>query len=273
VIPADFIAEWRRHVRWVPTSQVEQDLVLSRVLVEIFGDPDLARALAFRGGTALFKLHLTPAPRYSEDIDLVQTRGEPIGATLDRLRARLGPWLGAPKRTLNQGRVTLLYRFASEDVEPLPLRLKVEINSREHFSVLGLEQRPFEMRSPWFSGTASGHRQVDLSGKRVGEIMEREGRLMGEHPGLFGPQPENDEVLVLAGREVHDAVDTTSHAHHLPRRQVLVKERARIARLGGLSRREVAALGLRDDEETIPIRLVRCLRSYSDHDARMFTHG
>jgi hypothetical protein len=43
--------------------------------------------------------------------------------------------------------VTLLYRFASEDVEPLSLRLNVEINSREHFSVLGLERRPFDMRS------------------------------------------------------------------------------------------------------------------------------
>ncbi len=155
MIPADFIAEWRQQVAWVPSSQVEQDLVLSRVLVEIFGDPDLARAFAFRGGTALFKLYLTPAPRYSEDIDLVQTRAEPIGATLDRLRARLDPWLGAPKRARNQGRVTLLYRFASEDTEPLPLRLKVEINSREHFNFLGLESRPFDVRSRWFSGAAS----------------------------------------------------------------------------------------------------------------------
>ncbi len=155
MIPADYIAEWRQHVAWVPSSQVEQDLVLSRVLVEIFGEPDLAEALAFRGGTALFKLHLTPAPRYSEDIDLVQTRAEPIGATLDRLRSRLDPWLGPPKRTLTEGRVTLLYRFASEDAEPLPLRLKVEINSREHFSVLGLESRPYAVRSRWFSGAAS----------------------------------------------------------------------------------------------------------------------
>ena len=114
---------------------------------------------------------------------------------------------------------------------------------------------------------------MDLSGKRVGKIVGREGRLMGEHPGLLGPEPEDDEVLVLAGREMYDAVDATSHAHHLPRRQVLVKEWTRIARLGGLSRREVAALGLRDGEEAIPIRLVPCLRSYGAHDARMLTHG
>lgn len=155
MIPADYIAEWRQHVAWVPSAQVEQDLVLSRVLVEIFGDPALAESLAFRGGTALYKLHLTPAPRYSEDVDLVQTRAEPIGATIDRLRSRLDSWLGEPRRTRNEGRVRLVYRFASEDSEPLPLRLKVEINSREHFSVLGLESRPFEVRSRWFTGSAS----------------------------------------------------------------------------------------------------------------------
>ncbi|MBZ0143134.1 MAG: hypothetical protein K8F56_06105, partial [Rhodocyclaceae bacterium] len=82
---------------------------------------------------------------------------------------------------------------------------------------------------------ARGHRQVDLSGKRVREIVERQGRLMGKDPGLLGPKAEHDEVLVLAGREVNDAVDATSHARHLPRRQVLVKEWTRIARLGGLS--------------------------------------
>ncbi len=155
MIPADFITEWRQSVPWVPSAQVEQDLVLSRVLVEIFSDPGLSRSLVLRGGTALFKLHLTPAPRYSEDIDLVQTRAEPIGPTFDRLHARLDRWLGEPRRKLTGGSATLLYRFRSEDAEPLPLRLKVEINSREHFSVLGLESRPFEVRSRWFSGEAS----------------------------------------------------------------------------------------------------------------------
>lgn len=154
MIPADFIAEWREHVPWVQDSQVEQDLVISRALAEIFADDHLVRALAFRGGTALFKLHLAPPPRYSEDIDLVQTVAEPIGPTIDRLRHRLDSWLGEPKRSFKQGRVTLLYRFASEEAPPLPLRLKIEINSREHFSVLDPVHTCFELRSRWFSGAA-----------------------------------------------------------------------------------------------------------------------
>ena len=86
MIPRDYITSWRIHAPWASDAQVEQDLVVSRALVELFGVPDLAGALAFRGGTALYKLHLTPPPRYSEDIDLVQIRAEPIGDTLNQMR-------------------------------------------------------------------------------------------------------------------------------------------------------------------------------------------
>ena len=33
-------------------------------------------------------------------------------------------------------------------------RLKIEINTREHFAVLGTTIRPFTVDNPWFSGTA-----------------------------------------------------------------------------------------------------------------------
>ncbi len=78
MIPRDYITEWREQAPWVDDAQVEQDLVISRVLIDIFSNETLHDALAFRGGTALFKLHL-PAARYSEDIDLVQVRAEPAG--------------------------------------------------------------------------------------------------------------------------------------------------------------------------------------------------
>jgi len=64
--------------------------------------------LAFRGGTALFKLRLRPAARYSEDIDLVQVTAGPIGETLDVLRGALDPWLGSRGRATKQGRVNLV---------------------------------------------------------------------------------------------------------------------------------------------------------------------
>ena len=74
MIPRDYITEWRANAPWVQDFQVEQDLVICRALVNIFRHPLLRDTLAFRGGTALYKLYLKPAARYSEDIDLVQMK-------------------------------------------------------------------------------------------------------------------------------------------------------------------------------------------------------
>ena len=67
------------NVPWSTNEQVEQDLVICRALVAIFNDDFLAENLAFRGGTALHKLFLSPQQRYSEDIDLVQIKAAPFG--------------------------------------------------------------------------------------------------------------------------------------------------------------------------------------------------
>jgi hypothetical protein len=94
-------------------------LVISRALVELLSRKPIAEALAFRGGTALYKLHMKPAARYSEDIDLVQTSAGGIGEVLDAIHGALDPWLGKPKWKQTEGRVTLDYRFESEDVPTL----------------------------------------------------------------------------------------------------------------------------------------------------------
>ena len=154
MIPRDYITQWRERAPWSEDFQVEQDLVISRALVAIFSDPVLAGALAFRGGTALYKLYLTPPARYSEDIDLVQVGPGPAGPLMYGLRTALDPWLGDARWKQSQGRVTFAYRFLSEDVPAMRLRLKVEINTREHFAALGFAKRPFSMDSRWYSGAA-----------------------------------------------------------------------------------------------------------------------
>lgn len=154
MIPKDYITAWREHAPWRQDAQVEQDLVVSRAIVEMFRVEEVTHRLAFRGGTALNKLYLQPAARYSEDIDLVQVKPEPIGQTLDLVRGVLDPWLGKPQRKLKEGRVDLIYRFQSEDLPPLKMRLKVEINSREHFTELGYARIPKRVANRWFSGEA-----------------------------------------------------------------------------------------------------------------------
>ena len=107
MIPRALITAWRARAPWSTDAQVEQDLVICRALVELFSHELLARELAFRGGTALHKLHFSSSGRYSEDIDLVQLNAGPIGPVMDAVRAALDPWLGKPQWKQGQGRVTV----------------------------------------------------------------------------------------------------------------------------------------------------------------------
>ena len=172
MIPLDYITAWRVNAPWPQLSQIEQDLIICRALVELYNHPVIAKNLAFRGGTALFKLHLLPA-RYSEDIDLVQMQAGPIGPIMDAVQEKINPWLGIPKRKQSEGRVTLIWRVESE--EGLPLRLKVEINSREHFTVLGYQQFEFRMASRWYTGSAliSSYRIDELLGTKLRALYQR----------------------------------------------------------------------------------------------------
>lgn len=153
MIPRAYITEWRATAPWPEDAQVEQDLVLSRVLVEIFSDQALRSVLGFRGGTALNKLHLDEPSRYSEDVDLVQVEPGPIGEIVNPMQGLLADLLGEASVSIRETSTRLAYRFESE-IEPIvPLRLKIEIDTREHDSVLGLVEVPFEVDSGWFDGS------------------------------------------------------------------------------------------------------------------------
>lgn len=154
MIPQAYITEWRQQVPWQSNEQVEQDLVICRALIEIFSDQWLANSLAFRGGTALHKLYFQPQPRYSEDIDLVQVRAEPIKETVQRLQTVLA-FLGDTTVKPRKDGFQIICRFDSEFPPSIRLRLKVEANTREHFSVLGLQLFPFKVESAWFNGACN----------------------------------------------------------------------------------------------------------------------
>ena len=151
MIPEFAIREWREHVPWTESEQVEQDLLICRALTEIYKDEYLASHLAFRGGTALHKLFLSPQPRYSEDIDLVQVNAEPIKETYDRIRDALA-FLGEPKVKQKKHNNTLIFRLESEVIPVVPIHLKVEINCKEHFSVLPMQRMAFSVTNKWYNG-------------------------------------------------------------------------------------------------------------------------
>lgn len=175
MIPPAFLTEWAQVVPWTSSAQVEQDLVLSRALLELFRLPELRDNLIFRGGTALHKLVLEPAARYSEDLDFVQFHPQPIGPVLDAIRETLSPWLGEPRRSVSAMGATLVFRFESELPPVLRLRLKIEINTREHGSRLPLQDRTFHLDSQWAQGetTLQIYDPLELLGTKLRALYQR----------------------------------------------------------------------------------------------------
>lgn len=176
MIPRRYIEEWREFAPWPENGQVEQDLIIERAIVEIFADPFLNENLAFRGGTALHKLFLKPQARYSEDIDLVQIKSGPIKPILVKIREVLSPFLGT-KRNIETSihNNTATYRFETEIAPIIQMRLKIEINCREHFTVLGLQQLPFEVKNGWFTGKCmiNTYQVEELLGTKLRALYQR----------------------------------------------------------------------------------------------------
>ena len=152
MIPHTNIIAWSNVAPWATLRQVEQDLIISRAVIDIFNDDYLREELRFRGGTALNKLHFPEPLRYSEDIDLVRTSEGPIGPVLDRLREVLD-WLGQANYDVSPVAPSLIFRADAEDGGP-QLRLKVEINTREREAHDGSVSMPHAVENPWFTGHA-----------------------------------------------------------------------------------------------------------------------
>jgi predicted nucleotidyltransferase component of viral defense system len=153
MIPLQNIIAWGQTVTWTELRQVEQDLIISRALIEIFSDPFLQKELRFRGGTALNKLHFEKPLRYSEDIDLVRTSGGPMGPILDALRHILEPWMGRARYEPSPVAPKLRFlRITPEDkASPEPIRVKVEINKTEITAYDRPITIPFSIKNPWFA--------------------------------------------------------------------------------------------------------------------------
>jgi hypothetical protein len=113
----------------------------------------LGSELAFRGGTCLHKLHLPTALRYSEDLDYVRQTTTPAGPIIDELR-RLTTDVGLEEhhRKLKQDTITYVCRAPGESGGVI--RIKVETNIAETTPFLPRIELPYEVRSPWFDGSA-----------------------------------------------------------------------------------------------------------------------
>lgn len=175
MIPQSYIDAWRSEAPWSSDLQVEQDLVLARAVAELFGDDRARELVAMRGGTVLNRFYFSGGSRYSEDIDLVKITSGKAGPLFDLIREKLDPWLGVPKREVAEAGIKLLYRFKSEAEPAVPMRLKIEINMVENFSVLGYQDLPLTVHSDWFEGSATVRTYAldELLGTKIRALYQR----------------------------------------------------------------------------------------------------
>ena len=198
MIPTAYLQEWSATAPWPDLRQVEQDLIICRVLCDLFNDGFLIQRIAFRGGTAIHKL-LFPKPlRYSEDIDLIQTQPEPIGPTVDAIRNALS-WLGRCSREQAGHSIHLVFKFAPEADASTRLKLKVEINTREHECLYGIKAYPFGIENGWHNAktTIRSFEAEELFATKLRALLQRrKGRdLFDLNEGLSQLTLDSDRLI------------------------------------------------------------------------------
>jgi predicted nucleotidyltransferase component of viral defense system len=109
-----------------------------------------------------------------EDIDLVQISAEPFGPSIDKIRKHLS-FLGEPKIKQKDRNTTMVFNFESE-IQPVQvLKLKIETNCREHFSVFNLKNKIFKIESSWFTGECNitTYEFEELLGTKLRALYQR----------------------------------------------------------------------------------------------------
>ena len=222
MIPAASITAWARGAPWPSRDQIEQDLVLSRLICEVASHPMLGDELVFRGGTCLHKLHLRQSLRYSEDLDYVRVTHGPIGPVLDALR-EVAATVGMAAAT-DVGQYPKVFLRSTFESGIGRLQVKIEINTYETSPARPPIRLGYQVRSPWWSGTADvlTFEPAELMATKVRALYQRrKGRdlfdlwlaltQMGLDPddilGCFGPyRPDGYTAeLAVANLEEHVA--------------------------------------------------------------------
>jgi predicted nucleotidyltransferase component of viral defense system len=154
LIPLAFITEWQSKVPWPELLQVEQDLILSRLMIEIAENERLGGEFVMRGGTCLHKLHLAEPRRYSEDLDYVRRTHGPIKEYIDELRA-IAADIGLSVTSYDQSRAMVHLTLGAEPtVRPGSIRIKVETNIVETEFFKDTTAIDHAVESQWWTGAA-----------------------------------------------------------------------------------------------------------------------
>jgi predicted nucleotidyltransferase component of viral defense system len=207
------IIGWRSHAAWATDAQIEQDLLLTHAMIAIFQDEFLSGQVAMRGGTVLHKVHLAPAERYSEDIDLVLVGERPIAHVEKGLIRVLTPLLGRPAdRLITQVQLAvrnltqksqisrLVYKYAATMPPPSEMKVKIEINFSERTPCYPITHLPYQPPLPSLISPVvlRSYHLDEMLGTKMRALLQRsQGRdlfdlgracqKLGENAALFDP--------------------------------------------------------------------------------------
>jgi predicted nucleotidyltransferase component of viral defense system len=182
------VVEHQALVPWQRQRQVEQDLLLCRAMAALFNDNFLRSQIAMRGGTLLHKVHLAPAVRYSEDIDLVAFGQRPEGHIAKAIRRVLKPELGEPagavwdtirlaiRNAVKPSRVLrLTYSVPSVSEPGATLDIVVEASVTERAPHRQIAQIPFsfKFREATVSALLNGYDLHEMLGTKMRALFQR----------------------------------------------------------------------------------------------------
>jgi predicted nucleotidyltransferase component of viral defense system len=175
MIPIKSIIEWQERGPWIKALRAEQDLVLSRILIELYSDPLIKRKLVLRGGSSLYKLFINFPVRYSETVELVQIEPGAIGPYVHAIRKKLDPWLGEPSWKIKTGGITSYYRFTPESSPNSEMQIKIKVSTQEYFSHFDPINIEYGMKNSWFSGSSriKTYCLEELSGAKLRALYYR----------------------------------------------------------------------------------------------------
>jgi predicted nucleotidyltransferase component of viral defense system len=190
VIDRPALIAWRSKAPWPDRVQVEQDLLLSRLMIEIARDEILGPELTMRGGTCMHKLHLPSALRYSEDLDYVRcthTGIKPSTQALTKIAEEIGLIVSSRQRS---GQMVHVYLDGDPTEGIGRIRIKVEINVAETDSFLPRKNIRHAVQTSWWSGEA------DIPTYQAEELLATELRALYQRSkgrDLFDSQPTADQ--------------------------------------------------------------------------------
>lgn len=211
MIPRGAVTEWQARVPWPQPYQVEQDLILTRLMIEIARHELLGSEFVLRGGTCLHKLHLSEPLRYSEDLDYVRRTHSGVGPYLDALRdiaADVGLEVSSVQRS---GQMAHVFLDAEPTVPPGRVRIQVETNVAETTPFRPTITRPLRVDSQWFRGEADvpTYQLEELMGTKLRALYQRgKGRDLFDLWLVLRDAADPDEIVGAFQHYMGDAAFT-----------------------------------------------------------------